>query len=130
MAVAVRSTQITNPRAQSAALHGKTRPDHVVHVHARTMAEERVDRVGSRGSSHEEGSVEDVFGNCPTNEPPSASLSQMQRVQLRNHEPVADKDSMCDREDDNHAEQEPEEIRDETVKRSLPKRFTKSQGIL
>ncbi len=45
-------------------------------------------------------------------------------------EPSADKDSMCDREDDNHAEQEPEEIRDETLKRSLPKRFTKSQGIL
>jgi hypothetical protein len=35
---------------------------------------------------------------------------------------------MCDREDDKDAEQEPEEIRDETVRRSLPKRFTKSQG--
>jgi hypothetical protein len=41
MAVAVRRTQFTNPRAQSAALHGKARPDH---VHARAMAKERVDR--------------------------------------------------------------------------------------
>ncbi len=41
MAEAVRRTSFTNPRAQSAALHGKTRPDH---VHARAMAEERVDR--------------------------------------------------------------------------------------
>jgi hypothetical protein len=30
MAVAVRRTLFTNPRAQNAALHGKTRPDHVV----------------------------------------------------------------------------------------------------
>jgi hypothetical protein len=37
MAVAVRRTSFTDPRAQSAALHGKTRPDH---VHARAMAEE------------------------------------------------------------------------------------------
>ncbi len=39
---------------------------------------------------------------------------------------------MCDREDDKDAEQEPEEIGDErhheTVRRSLPKGFTKSQG--
>ncbi len=41
MAVAVRGTPFTNPRAQSAALHGKTRPDH---VHARAMADECVDR--------------------------------------------------------------------------------------
>ena len=38
MAVAVRRTLFTNPRAQSAALLGKTRPDH---VHARAIAEER-----------------------------------------------------------------------------------------
>jgi hypothetical protein len=37
MAVAVRRIPFTNPRAQSAALHGKTRPDH---VHARAMAED------------------------------------------------------------------------------------------
>jgi hypothetical protein len=56
-------------------------------------------------------------------------------MKLRNHEsvtatlsPSADKNSMCDREDDKDAEQEPEEIRDETVRRSLPKGFTKSQG--
>jgi hypothetical protein len=41
MAVAMRCTQFTIPRAQRAALHGKTRPDH---VHTRAMAEERVDR--------------------------------------------------------------------------------------
>ncbi len=41
MAVAVRRTLFIDPRAQSAALHGKTRPDH---VHARAKAEERVDR--------------------------------------------------------------------------------------
>jgi hypothetical protein len=35
---------------------------------------------------------------------------------------------MCDRENDMDAEQEPEEIGDETVQRSLPKDFTKSQG--
>jgi hypothetical protein len=35
---------------------------------------------------------------------------------------------MYDREEDKVAEQEPEEIRDETVQRSLPKGFTKSQG--
>ncbi len=35
MAVAVRRAPLTNPRAQSAALHGKSRPDH---VHARAMA--------------------------------------------------------------------------------------------
>jgi hypothetical protein len=40
MAVAVRRTLFTNPRAQCPALHGKTRPDH---VHARAMAEKRVD---------------------------------------------------------------------------------------
>ncbi len=39
MALAVRRTPFTNPRAQSAALHGKTRPDH---VHARAIAEEHV----------------------------------------------------------------------------------------
>jgi hypothetical protein len=35
---------------------------------------------------------------------------------------------MCDREDDKDAEQEADEIGDETVLRSLPERFTKSQG--
>ena len=35
---------------------------------------------------------------------------------------------MCDREDDKDAEQEPEEIGDETVRKSLPKGFTKSRG--
>jgi hypothetical protein len=35
---------------------------------------------------------------------------------------------MCDREDDKDAEQEPEEIGEETVRRSLPKGFIKSQG--
>jgi hypothetical protein len=35
---------------------------------------------------------------------------------------------MCDREDDKDAEQEPEEIGDETVQRSLPKGFTKNHG--
>jgi hypothetical protein len=75
MAVAVRHTTFTNPRAQSAALHGKTRPDH---VHARAMAEERVDResgaeeIVARESFNEEGSVEVIFGNCPPYEPPSA----------------------------------------------------------
>jgi hypothetical protein len=70
MAVAVRRTPFTNPRAQSAALQGKTRPDH---VHARAMAEERVDQdsetgaeeIVARESFNEEGSVEDIFENCP-----------------------------------------------------------------
>jgi hypothetical protein len=68
IAVAVRRTLFTNPRAQSAALHGKTRSEH---VHARAMAEERVDResgaeeIVARESFNEEGSVDDIFGNCP-----------------------------------------------------------------
>ncbi len=64
---------------------------------------------------------------------------EMQRMKLRNHESVtaADtatlsrlltKNSMCDREDDKDAEQVPEEIGDETVRRSLLNGFTKSQG--
>ncbi len=58
MAVAVRPTPFTNPRAQSAALHGKTRLDN---VHARAMAERRVDResgaekIVARESFNEEG---------------------------------------------------------------------------
>ena len=35
---------------------------------------------------------------------------------------------MCDREDDKNAEQEPEEIREETVRRSVSKGSTKSRG--
>ena len=75
MAVAVRRTPFTNPHPQSAALHGKMRPDH---VHARAMAEERVDResgadeIVARESFNEAGSVKDIFGNCPPYEPPSA----------------------------------------------------------
>jgi hypothetical protein len=63
MAVAVRRTSFTNPRVQSAALHGKTRPDH---VHARAIAEERIDResgadeIVARESFNEKGSVEDT----------------------------------------------------------------------
>jgi hypothetical protein len=40
MAVSVSCTLFINPRAQSAALHGKTRPDH---LHVRAKAQERVD---------------------------------------------------------------------------------------
>ena len=85
MAVAVRRTQFTNPRAQSAALHGKTQPDH---VHVRAMAEERIDRewgaeeIIALESFNEEGSVEDIFGNCPPCEP---LQPKMQRMKLRNH---------------------------------------------
>jgi hypothetical protein len=73
MAVAVRRTPFSNPRAQSAALHGKTLPDH---VHARAMANKRVDResgaeeILARESFSEEGSVEDTLGT--PSEPPSA----------------------------------------------------------
>jgi hypothetical protein len=134
MAVAVRRTPFTNPRAQSVVLlvHGKTRPDH---VHARAMAEERVDQesgadeIVARESFNEEGSVEDVFGNCPPCEPPSAGDAKDEaeepRISYSDTEPSADKDSMCDREDDKDAEQEPEEIGEETVRRSVSKGFTK-----
>jgi hypothetical protein len=87
MAVAVRRTQFTNQRAQSAALHGKTRP---YHVHARAMAEERVDResgaeeIVARESFNEEGSVEDIF--CA--HPMSLLQPEMQRMKQRNHESV------------------------------------------
>ncbi len=132
MAVAVRRTPFTDPRAQSAALHGKTRPDH---VHAREIAKERVDReseaeeIVARESFTEEGSVEDIFGNCPPYEPPSAGDAKDEaeepRISHSDTEPSADKNSICDREDDKDAEQEPEEIGEETVQRSLPKGFTK-----
>ncbi len=135
MAVAVRRTPFTNPRAQSAALHGKTRPDH---IHARARAQERVDResgaeeIVARESFNEEGSVEDIFRNCPPYEPPSAGDAKDEaeepRISQSDIWPSADKNSMCDREDDKDAEQEPEKIGDETVRISLPKGFTKSQG--
>jgi hypothetical protein len=49
-------------------------------MYARAMAEERVDResgaeeleIVARESFNEEGSFEDIFGNCPSYEPPSA----------------------------------------------------------
>jgi hypothetical protein len=105
MAVAVRQTLFTNPRAQSAALHGKTRFDH---VHARAMAEERVDResgaeeIVARESFNEEGSVEDIFGNCPPYQPPSAGDAKDEAeeppISQSDTEPPADRNSMCDRE--------------------------------
>jgi hypothetical protein len=137
MAVAMRRTPFTNPRAQDAALHGKTRP---YHVHARALAEERVDResgakeIVAQESFNEEGSVEDImiFGNCPPYEPPSPGDAKDEAEEpLISHidtEPSADKNSMCDREDDKDAEKKPEEIGDKTVLRSLPQGFTKSQG--
>ncbi len=135
MAVAVRRTQFTNPRAQSAALYDKTRPDH---VHARAMAEERVDRGSgadetvARESFNEKGSVEDTFGNCPPCEPPSVGVAKDEaeepRISHNDTEPPSDKDSMCDREDDKNAEQEPEEIGEKTVQRCVSKGFTKSRG--
>ncbi len=82
----------------------------------------------------EEESVEDLFGNCPPYESESPSVGDVKdeveepRICNSDTETSADKDSMCDREDDKDAEQEPEVIGDETVLRSLPKRFTKSQG--
>ncbi len=98
MAVAVRRTPFSNPRAQSAALHGKTRPDH---VHARGMAEEHVDResgadeIVARESFNEEGSVEDIFGNCPPYEPPLAGDAKDEaeepRISHSDTEPSADK---------------------------------------
>ncbi len=102
------------------------------------MAEEHIDResgaeeIVARESFNEEGSVEDILGNCPPYEPPSAGDAKDElekpRISHSDTEPSADKNSMCDQEDDKDAEQEPEEIGDETVRRSLPKGFTKSQG--
>jgi hypothetical protein len=137
MAVAVRSTstQFANPRAQSAALHGKRRLNH---VHARAMAKERVDlesgaeKIVARESVNEEGSVEDLFGNCPPYEPPSAGDAKDEaeepRISHSDTEQSADKNLMYERGDDKDAEQEPEKIGNETVLKSLPKGFTKSQG--
>jgi hypothetical protein len=135
MAVAVRRTLFTNPRAQSAALHGKTRSDH---VHTGAMAEELVDRgsgadeIVTQESFNEEGSVEEIFGNCPPYEPPSARNAkdgaEEPQINRRDTELSADKNSMCDREDAKDAEQEPKEIGDEIMRKSLPKGFTKSRG--
>jgi hypothetical protein len=135
LAVAVRRTSFTNPRAQSAALHGKTRPNH---VHARAMAEERVDgesradEIVARESFNEKESVEDIFENCPPYEPPSAGdvkdEAEEPQISHSDTEPSADKNSMCDREDDKDAEQAPEEIRDETVRRSLPRTSPKAKA--
>jgi hypothetical protein len=131
------TTPFTKPRAQSAALHGKTRP---YHVHARAMVEERVDpesgadKIVARKSFNEEGSVEDIVGNCPPYEPPSAGVAKDEaeepQISHSDTEPSADKDSMCDREDnrDALAEQEPEEIGEETVLRYVPQGIAKSQG--
>ena len=70
-----------------------------------------------------------------TAHPVSLLQPEMQRMKLRNHESVTatlsrllTKNSMCDREDDKDAEQEPEEIGEETVRRSVSKGFTKSRG--
>ncbi len=71
---------------------------------------------------------------CPPYEPPSAgdakdeADSEEPRISHSDTEPSADKNSMCDREDNKDAEHEPEKIGEETVRRSLPKGFTKSQG--
>jgi hypothetical protein len=104
--VAVRRAPFNNPRAQSAALHGKTRPDH---VQPRAMAEGSVVResgaeeIVARESFNEEGSVEDIFGNCPPYEPPSAGDAKDEagepRISHSDTEPSADKYSMFDRED-------------------------------
>jgi hypothetical protein len=50
------------------------------------------------------------------------------RISYSDTEPSADQNSMCDREDNKDAEQVPEKVGEETVRRSLPKSFTKSQG--
>jgi hypothetical protein len=102
------------------------------------MAEERIAResgseeIVALESFNEEGSVEDIFGDCPPYELPSAGDAKDEaeepRISHSDTEQPADKNSMCDREDDKNAEQEPEEIGEETVQRSLPKGFTKSQG--
>ncbi len=58
------------------------------------MPEELVDResgadeIVARESFNEEGSVEDIFGNCPPYEPPSAGDAKRTRMKLRNHESV------------------------------------------
>ena len=92
------------------------------------MAEERVDRelgaeeIVARESFNEEGSVEDIFGNCPPYEPPSAGDAKDEaeepQISHSDTEQSADKNSMCDRKEDKDAEQEPEEIGEETVLRS------------
>ncbi len=102
------------------------------------MAEERADQesgadgIVARESFNEEGSVEDIFGSCPPYEPPSAGDAKDEaeepQISHSDTEQSADKKSMCDREDDKDAEQEREEIGEETVQRSLPKGFTKSLG--
>ncbi len=83
----------------------------------------------ARESVNEKGSVEDTLGNCTPCEPPSAEDTKDEAEEpLISHsdtEPTVDKDSMCDREDDKDAEQELEEIREETVRRSVSKGFTK-----
>jgi hypothetical protein len=122
-ATSARRTMFTNPRAQSTALHGKTRPDH---AHAKAMAEERVDRksgadkIVARELFNEEGSVTDIFGNCPPYDSPSArdakDEAEEPRISHCDTGQSANKDSMCDREDDKDAEQEPEEIGEETVR--------------
>ncbi len=66
------------------------------------MAEERVDResgadeIVARESFNEEGSVEDIFGNCPPYEPPSAgdAKDEAEEPRISHTEPSADKNSM------------------------------------
>jgi hypothetical protein len=78
------------------------------------MAEERVDlesgaeKIVARESFNEEGSVEDIFGNCPPYEPPSEGDAKDEaeepRISHSYTEPSADKNLICDREDDKDAE--------------------------
>ncbi len=93
------------------------------------MGEECVDResgaeeIVARVSLNEEGSVEDIFGNCPPYEPSagdSKDEAEEPRISHSDTEPSAGENAMFDSEDYKDAEQEPEEIGDETVRRSLP----------
>ncbi len=61
-------------------------------------------------------------------QPDAKDEAEEPQISHSDTEPSADKDSMCDREDDNDAEQEPEEIGEETVRRSVSKGFNKSLG--
>jgi hypothetical protein len=111
MAVAVRCTPY------SAALHGKTRPDH---VHTRAMAVERVDR--DSGAYEARKDLLKKYSETP--HPMSLLQQEMQRMKLRNHESLAVTATLSRL----LTKQEPEEIGEETVRRSVSKGFTKSQG--
>ncbi len=125
MVVAMKHKVPIYPRALSAALHGMTRSDH---VRARAMAEEHADRESgaedfeARESFSGGRSDEELQEYRPTFDPYSIRDAMAEEVEHNIDSPTAvDEDVMLDKESKIDADQESEEIADETVNEPTPK---------